>query len=215
MPVINPHCAGIDIGSVEHFVCVPTDSAGDGQPVRCFGALTQDLDKRVEWLQECGVKTAAMESTGVFWITLAQKMEAAGIEVVLANARHLRQVPGRKTDVKDCQWLQQLHSDGLIPGSLRPSQDICRLRALTRHRQNLAPHCAEQAQPMQKALQQMNLHRRHAVSDLNGQTGLRIGDAILAGERDPQRRLRQWYGIRGSGRRLCRQRRKFHYRHFE
>jgi hypothetical protein len=118
---------------------------------------------------------------------LAQKLEAAGIEMVLANARHLRQVPGRKTDVKDCQWLQQLHSYGLIQGSFRPAQDICRVRALVRHRQNLTQHCGEQVQHMQSALQQMNVHLHHVVSDLNGQTGLRILDAILAGERDPKK----------------------------
>jgi transposase len=135
------------------------------------------------------VRTVAMESTGVFWIPLAQKLEAAGIEMVLANARHLRQVPGRKTDVKDCQWLQQLHSYGLIQGSFRPTQDICRVRSLMRHRQNLAQHCGQQVQHMQKALQEMNVHLHHVVSDLNGQTGLRILDAILAGERDPQKLL--------------------------
>ena len=190
MPVINPHAAGIDVGSVEHYVCVPADAVPEGEsPVRSFGAFTGDLDKLVEWLQSCGVTTVAMESTGVYWIPLAQKLEAAGIETVLANARHLRQVPGRKTDVKDCQWLQQLHSYGLIQGSFRPTQDICRVRSLMRHRQNLSQQCGQHVQHMQKALQQMNVHLHHVVSDLNGQTGLRILDAILAGERDPQKLL--------------------------
>jgi transposase len=190
LPVIHPHAAGIDVGAVEHYVCVPADAVGEGEsPVRSFGAFTGELDKLVEWLQRCGVRTVAMESTGVYWIPLAQKLEAAGIEVVLANARHLRQVPGRKTDVKDCQWLQQLHSYGLIQGSFRPTQDICRVRSLMRHRQNLCQDCGQQVQHMQKALQQMNVHLHHVVSDLNGQTGLRIIDAILTGERDPQKLL--------------------------
>lgn len=188
MPVIHPHAAGIDVGSMEHYVCVASDAVAAGEAsVRSFGAFSGELDKLVEWLRSCGVKTAAMESTGVYWIALAQKLEAAEIEVVLANARHLRQVPGRKTDVKDCQWLQQLHSYGLIQGSFRPAQDICRVRSLVRHRQNLTQLCGQQVQHMQKALQQMNVHLHHVVSDLNGQTGLRILDAILAGERDPKK----------------------------
>ncbi len=190
LPVIHPHAAGIDIGSVEHYVCVPADAVAAGESaVRRFSGFTGELDKLVAWLQGCGVRTVAMESTGVYWIPLAQKLEAAGIDTVLANARHLRQVPGRKTDVKDCQWLQQLHSYGLIQGSFRPTQDICRVRSLTRHRQNLTQACGEQVQHMQKALQQMNVHLHHVVSDLNGRTGLRILDAILAGERAPEKLL--------------------------
>jgi transposase len=185
MPVIHPHAAGIDVGSVEHFVCVPQDAVPEGEwAVRSFGGFSGELDKLVEWLQSCGVKTAAMESTGVFWIPLAQKLEDAGIEVVLVNARHLRQVPGRKTDVKDCQWLQQLHSYGLLRGSFRPGPDICYVRSLMRHRQNLTQSCGREVLHMQKALQQMNVHLHHVVSDLDGETGLRILDAILAGERD-------------------------------
>jgi transposase len=191
MPVIYPHAAGIDIGSVEHFVCVPGDAVPEGQTaVRSFGGFTGELDRLVEWLQSCGVKTAAMESTGVFWIPLAQKLEAVGIETVLVNARHLRQVPGRKTDVKDCQWLQQLHSYGLLQGSFRPVQDICRVRSLMRHRQSLTQSCGRQVQHMQKALQQMNVHLHHVVSDLDGETGLRILDAILAGEREANQLVR-------------------------
>jgi transposase len=188
MPVIHPHAAGIDVGSVEHFVCVPRDAVPAGESaVRSFGGFTGELDKLVEWLQSCGVKTAAMESTGVFWIALAQKLEDTGIEVVLVNARHLRQVPGRKTDVKDCQWLQQLHSYGLLQGSFRPAQDICCVRSLMRHRQNLTQSCGRQVLHMQKALQQMNVHLHHVVSDLDGETGLRILDAILSGERNAQK----------------------------
>ena len=185
MPVINPHAAGIDVGSANHWVCVPEDSVSeDSVNVRMFGAFTEELDQLVEWLRACGIKTVAMESTSVFWIPLAQKLEAAGIEVVLVNARHLKHVPGRKTDVKDCQWLQQLHSYGLLNGSFRPTQDICELRSLMRHRQNLTDSAGREVQHMGKALTQMNVHLHHAVSDLVGATGLRILDAILAGERD-------------------------------
>lgn len=187
MPVVNPHAAGIDVGATEHWVCVPEDSVPDGQAnVRSFGGYSGELDQLVEWLQVCGVKTVALESTGVYWIPLVQKLEAAGIEVVLVNARHLKYVPGRKSDVKDCQWLQQLHSYGLLNGSFRPSEDICVLRSFLRHRQNLVEGAGREVQHMQKALQQMNVHLHHAVSDLVGATGLRILDAILAGERDPK-----------------------------
>ena len=173
MPVIHPYAAGIDVGSVEHYVCVPPDAVPEGESaVRSFGGFTGELDKLVEWLQHCGVRTVAMESTGVYWIPLAQKLEAAGLETVLANARHLRQVPGRKTDVKDCQWLQQLHSYGLIQGSFRPAQDICGVRSLMRHRQNLAQHCGQQVQHMQKALQEMNVHLHHGA---RGQTLVWVG----------------------------------------
>jgi transposase len=188
MPVIHPQAAGIDVGSVEHFVCVPQDAVPEGEAaVRSFGGFSGELDQLVEWLQSCGVKTVAMESTGVFWIPLAQKLEDAGIEVVLVKARHLRQVPGRKTDVKDCQGLQQLHSYGLLQGSFRPAQDICCVRSLMRHRQSLTPSCGREVLHLQKALQQMNVHLHHVVSDLDGQTGLRILDAILAGERDARK----------------------------
>ena len=187
MPVIHPHSAGIDVGATEHYVCVPVDSVPAGQEVvRCFGAFTQDLNQLVDWLQRCGVKTAAMESTGLYWIGLYEKLEAAGIQPVLVNARHLRQVPGRKTDVKDCQWLQQLHSYGLLSGSFRPAKEICALRTLLRHRGNLISQKAQQIQQMQGALQQMNILLHHVVSDLDGDTGLRIVDAMIAGERDPQ-----------------------------
>ena len=149
LPLINLHAAGIDIGSVEHYVCVPEDAVPEGQSnVRSFGAFSGELDKLVEWLQACKVKTVAMESTGVFWIALAQKLEDAGIEVVLVNAKHLRYVPGRKSDIKDCQWLQQLHSYGLLNGSFRPSQDICALRSLMRHRENLGQSCGREVQHM-------------------------------------------------------------------
>lgn len=187
MPLINSHAAGIDVGALSHWVCVPEDAtAPDQSPVREFGAFTKDLDELVEWLLKCGIKTVVMESTSVYWIPLFQKLEAAGLQVLLVNARHVRNVPGRKSDCRDCQWLQRLHSFGLLNGSFRPSDDICRLRTLVRHRDNLTRSAGAEVQHMQQALNQMNIHLHHAVSDLNGETGLRIVDAILAGERDPK-----------------------------
>ena len=185
IPVIHPHAAGVDIGATEHSVCVPEDAVSAGEsPVRQFRAFTADLDQAVEWLRVCGVQTVAMESTGVYWIPFYQKLEVAGFEVLLVNARHLKRVPGRKTDILDCQWLQQLHSYGLLSGSFRPSDDICCLRTYLRHRGNLVAGCGQQVQHMQRALDQMNIHLHHVVSDLDGETGLRILDAILAGQRD-------------------------------
>jgi transposase len=187
MPIIHPHAGGIDVGATSHWVCVPEDAVAGGEsPVREFGAFTKDLDELVEWLLKCGVQTVVMESPSVSWIPLFQKLEAAGLEAILVNARHVRHVPGRKTDCKDCQWLQRLHSYGLLNGSFRPSEDICCLRSLTRHRDNLSKACAQDVQHMQQALNYMNIHLHHAVSDLNGETGLRILDAILSGQRDPK-----------------------------
>lgn len=187
MPLIHRHAAGIDVGATEHYVCVPEDAVCESEsPVRVFGAFTADLDQLVEWLQASKVSTVAMESTGIYWLPLAQKLEAAGIDFVLVNARHLKCVPGRKTDIKDCQWLQQLHSYGLLSGSFRPGPDICALRSLMRHRENLTQSAGRALQHMQQALGQMNVHLHHAVSDLDGETGMRILEAILAGERNPK-----------------------------
>jgi transposase len=185
MEIVHPHAGGIDCGAQEHYVAVPLQSVEPGEPVvRCFSAFTEGLDVLVEWLKACGVTTVAIESTGVYWIALCQKLEAAGIEVFLVNARHVRHVPGRKTDVKDCQWLQRLHSFGLLSASFRPEDMICRLRSLQRHRLNLVSTAGAEIQHMQKALQQMNLHLHHVVSDITGVSGLRILEAILAGQRD-------------------------------
>jgi transposase len=185
--MLHPYAAGIDVGATGHSVCVPEDAVRKGEsPVRQFEAFTGDLDRLVEWLKGCHVKTVAMESTGVYWIPLYQKLETAGMEVVLVNARHLKRVPGRKTDILDCQWLQQMHSYGLLSGSFRPADDICVLRTYLRHRSNLVAGCGMQVQHMQRALDQMNIHLHHVVSDLDGETGLAILDAILAGERDPK-----------------------------
>lgn len=195
LPILQPHAAGIDLGNAEHFVCAPSDSVAQGQsPVRSYGVFNPQLDEMVEWLKSCGVKTVAMESTGVMWIPVYQKLEAAGFEVALVNTKGLKHVPGRKSDVLDCQWIQQLHSYGLLGGSFRPSDIICRLRTLLRHRENLVESMGRETQHMQKAMQEMGLHLHVVLSDVCGQTGLRIIDAILAGQRDPKElvALRDW-----------------------
>jgi transposase len=186
LPALQPLVAGIDLGSSQHWVCGPP--TGDGAPnVRVFGTTTPDLNELVDWLVAQGVTSAAMESTSVYWIPLYEVLEARGIEPVLANARQLHNVPGRKTDFSDCQWLQQLHSCGLLRGSFRPTEAIARLRALQRQLANLVAERGRYVQWMQKALDQMNVQVHRAVSDLNGKTGLAIVRAIVAGERDPVR----------------------------
>ena len=187
LEILRPDAGGIDCGAQEHYVAVPPDRVRPGEPtVRRFSAFTEGLDAAVDWLKECRVSTVAMESTGVYWIPLYQKLEAAGIEVYLVNARHVRHVPGRKSDVQDGQWLRKLHRFGLLNASFRPQDIICRLRSLHRHRDNLVSSSVSEIQHMQKALQQMNLHLHHVVSDITGLTGLRMVDAILSGERDPE-----------------------------
>jgi transposase len=183
LPVMRPDAAGIDIGATEIFVAVPADRADEN--VRSFPTFTQDLYALADWLKHCGVKTVAMESTGVYWIPLFQILEGRGFEVCLVNARHVKNVPGRRTDVCDCQWLQFLHSVGLLRASYRPEQEVCAVRSLLRHRESLVQMAATHVNHMQKALDQMNLQVHHVISDITGQTGLAIVDAVLAGERDP------------------------------
>ena len=182
MPLINPNAAGIDVGASEHYVAVPPDR--DEQPVRRFGAFTEDLQSLAHWLVQCGVTTVAMESTGVYWIPLYQILEDYGLVVKLVNARHVKHVPGRKSDVQDCQWLQQLESFGLLSGSFRPEAKICILRSYMRQRERLIRSASRHVQQMQKALTEMNIKLHHVISDLTGVTGLAIVRAILAGERD-------------------------------
>lgn len=190
--VIRRDAAGIDIGARSIHVAVDPDR--DPRPVREFQTFTQDLYALADWLQARGVRTVAMESTGVFWIPLFQILEARGFEVCLVNARHVKHVPGRKTDITDAQWLQYLHSVGLLTASFRPAQTICGLRSLLRHRESLIQAAASHVQRMQKALDQMNLQLHHVISDITGLTGLAIVDAILAGERDATKlaALRNW-----------------------
>jgi transposase len=180
---IDPDAAGIDIGATEIYIAVPVDR--DPHPVRHFATFTEDLITATNWLQRCGIKTVAMESTGVYWIPLFQILEARGLKVCLVNARHVKNVPGRKSDVCDCQWLQHLHSAGLLRASFRPSSQVCAVRSLVRYRDSLVQLSATHLQHMQKALDQMNLQLHHAISDLGGKTGMAIVEAILAGERDP------------------------------
>jgi len=180
---LNPHAAGIDVGSRSHFVAVPEDA--DEKPVREFSCFTGDLYRLAKWLHACGVKTVAMESTGVYWIPVFEILEHEGFEVRLVHAHHVKNVPGRKTDVSDCQWLQRLHSYGLLEGAFRPPEQVCILRSYIRQRMTLARYAASHIQHMQKALSQMNLLLHNVVSDITGMTGMRIIKAILAGEREP------------------------------
>jgi transposase len=182
LPLLNAHAAGIDVGASEHYVAVPADR--DEQPVRRFGAFTEELHALAQWLLQCGIKTVALESTGVYWIPLFQILESYGLAVKLVNARHVKNVPGRKSDVQDCQWLQQLESFGLLRGSFRPEAKICVLRSYMRQREMLIRSAGRYVQQMQKALTQMNIKLHHVISELSGQTGLAIVRAIVAGERD-------------------------------
>ena len=185
LPVLHADAAGIDIGAEEIYVAVPPDRAEHS--VRSFGTFTRDLHDLCDWLGDCKVRTVAMESTGVYWIALFQLLETRGFEVFLVNASHVKNVPGRKSDVSDCQWIQYLHSVGLLNASFRPSNEICVLRSLWRHREGLLQMASEHIQHMQKALTQMNLQVHHVLSDITGVSGIAILDAILAGERDPIR----------------------------
>jgi len=181
---INPHVAGIDCGSATHYVAVPPDR--DPQPVRHFPTFTSDLHALADWLTACGVTSVAMEATGVYWIAIYELLEARGLDVRLVNARHVKNVPGKKSDVADCEWLRDLHSVGLLRGSFRPADQIVALRTYVRHRQTLIETASTAIQRMQKALVQMNLQLALVVSDITGATGLRILRDIVAGRRDPQ-----------------------------
>lgn len=180
----HPNAAGIDIGAASHFVAVPPDR--DDEPVREFPSFTQDLNRLADWLIACGVDTVAMESTGVYWIPLFELLESRGFTVYLVNARHVKNVSGRKSDVLDCQWLQQLMSFGLLAGAFRPQGELCALRTVARQRDMLLTYQARHVQHMQKALTQMNLQLAQVISDVVGETGQKIIRAILAGERDGQ-----------------------------
>lgn len=180
---INPHAAGIDIGLREHFACVPPGATQSN--VRSFGTFTADLEALADWFKECGVTSVAMEATGVYWIPVFQILEARGFAVMRVNARQTKNVAGRKSDVQDCQWIQRLHTDGLLQGSFRPEDPYCVLRTYLRYRDELVSARSTQCQPMQKALQQMNVQLTQVLSDLTGVSGMAIIQAILAGERDP------------------------------
>jgi len=180
---IHLNAAGIDIGAGSHWVAVPEDR--DAHPVREFQSVTPALIELADWLIACRIDTVAMESTGVYWIPLYEMLEARGLTVLLVNARHVKNVPGRKSDVSDCQWIQQLHTFGLLRGSFRPTADITALRTLMRHRDTLVEAAAAGIQRMQKALTLMNVQLHTVISDITGVTGMLILRDIVAGETDP------------------------------
>jgi transposase len=183
LPCIRPDAAGIDIGSKEIYVALPPDR--EAPRVRAFGSVTAELNALCTWLHDNRVTTVAMESTGVYWIPLCHILENAGIEVFLVNARAVKHVPGRKSDVQDCQWLQQLHSVGLMRASFRPAQEIDAIRTLQRHRDGLVKSRVRQIHLLHKTLRMMNVQIDTAVSDITGDTGMRILRAILDGDHDP------------------------------
>jgi transposase len=183
LTILNENAAGIDIGLDEAWVSVRADR--DPEPLRRFGMNTPDLIAVAAWLQACGVETVAMESTSVYWIPLYEILEARGFQVYLVNARHAKNLPGRKKDETDAQWLRRLHTFGLLNNSFRPDGEMCSVRAYWRHRADLIEHRAAHIQHMQKALHQMNVRLSPTVKDITGVTGMAIIRAILAGERDP------------------------------
>ena len=180
---VHLDAAGIDIGSASHWVAVPEDR--DDQPVREFKSFTPDLHALVDWLDVCGIDTVAMESTGVYWIPLFEILQERDFEVLLVNARHVKGVPGRKSDVVDCQWIQQLHTFGLLRGSFRPDAEITAIRTLVRHRSTLVQEAAAHIQRMHKSMTLMNLQLHNVLTDVTGVTGMAILRDIVAGHTDP------------------------------
>ena len=191
-PVLEPNAAGIDIGAREIFVAVPPGR--DEHPVRACATFTEDIEQLADWLVACRVTTVAMESTGVYWIPLYDILESRGLQVCLVNARHMKNVPGRRTDWHECQWLQYLHSVGLLRGAFRPEVEVTAVRTVMRHRHELVQMSSQHVLHMHKALTQMNLQIHHVIDDITGLTGLAIVDAILAGQYDPAElaKLRNW-----------------------
>lgn len=183
--IINPDSAGIDIGAHSHFVAVPEDR--DTENVKEFSCFTSDIEKMARWLKQCNIKTIVMESTGSYWIPVFEMLEKAGFEVNLVDAHHVKNIRGRKSDVIDCQWLQQLHAHGLLAAAFRPEDKIVELRAYLRQRANLIEAAATHINRMQKALIQMNLHLQNVISDITGVTGMAIIRSIISGERSPEK----------------------------
>ena len=182
LDVVHPNAAGVDIGNESHYVAVPPDR--DAEPVRQFACFTEDLQRMAAWLKSCGIDTVAMQSTGVYWLPLYEILTEEGLRVFLVNARHTKNLPGRKTDVQECQWLLQLHTFGLLNNSFRPPEEICVLRAYWRQRAEHVTSASACIQRMQKVLTEMNVQLANVISDISGLTGLAIIQAILAGERD-------------------------------
>lgn len=184
MTMVHPNAAAIDVGATLLMAAVRPDRTTE--PVRSFGTFTTDLHRLADWFADCGVETVAMESTSVYWIPMYEVLDARGFTIFLVNARDAKHVPGRKTDVSDAQWLQRLHSYGLLRASFRPQGQFIQLRAYVRQRERLLEYAASHIQHMQKALTEMNLQLHHVVADITGTTGLRIIRAILSGEHDPK-----------------------------
>lgn len=182
-PIFEPNAAGIDIGAREIYVAVPADR--DEHSVRRCETFTSDLHQMAEWLVACGITTAAMESTGVYWIPVYEVLEQHGIRACLVNPRNMKNVPGKRTDFHECQWIQYLHSMGLLHSAFRPEAEVCAVRTLMRDRNDLVQMASQHIQHMQKALTQMNVQFQHVISDITGTTGMAILDAIVSGERDP------------------------------
>ncbi len=182
LKVVHPNAAGIDIGNEAHYVAVPPDR--DREPVQRFACFTEDLRRMAEWLKNCGIETVAMQSTGVYWLPAYEILVESGVRVFLVNARHTKNLPGRKTDVQECQWLLQLHTFGMLNDSFRPPEDICVVRAYWRQRAEHVAAASACVQRMQKALTEMNVQLANVISDITGTTGMAILHAILEGERD-------------------------------
>lgn len=180
--IVHPNAAGLDIGAREIFACIPPNR--NGETIQVFGTFTPDLHRLADWLISAGVDTVAMESTGVYWIPVFELLETRGLKVYLVNARHVKNVPGRKTDVQDCQWIQKLHTLGLLTSSFRPDGEMCALRTYLRHRAELLQHRAAHILHMQKSLQQMNIQLTQVLRDITGVTGMLIIRAIVDGERN-------------------------------
>src|ERR1700726_1613853 len=192
LEVVHPDAAGIDIGNESHYVAVPPTR--DSEPVRRFGCTTAELQEMALWLKQCAIRTIAMQSTGVYWIAVYDILEEAGLEVYLVNARETKNLPGRKSDVQESQWLMKLHTYGLLRNSFRPSQGVRTMRTYWRQRNDLVRTAGRHIQRIQKAMTQMNIQLANVLSDVSGMTGQAIIKAILAGERDPHvlAGLRDW-----------------------
>jgi len=182
LPVLNLNAAGIDVGSREHYVAVPPGR--DPRPVQQFGSFTADLHRLTKWLVACGIETVVMQATGVYWVALFQVLQDYGLDVQVVNAQHTKTLPGRKTDVQECQWLQKLHTFGLLNHSFRPAEATRVLRSYLRQRENLVTSASICVQHMQKALTEMNVQLANVISDITGVTGMAILRALVAGERN-------------------------------
>src|SRR6202158_5007208 len=204
LEVVHPDAAGIDIGNESHYVAVPPTR--DSESVRRFGCTTAELKEMAAWLKQCAIRTIAMQSPGVYWIARYDILGEAGLEVYLVNARETKNLPGRKSDVQESQWLMKLHTYGLLRNSFRPSQEIRTMRTYWRQRNDLVRAAGRHIQRMQKALTQMNIQLANVLSDVSGMTGQAIVKAILAGERDPYQlaALRNWRGKGKEGKKARR-----------